>query len=175
MVKHGVLDSGRWELHAELGTFSKNLVEIDQSTLLAVFGRFCMAVLWRGFDRKMPIFGPWSGILAGWLLGTTLQFSKFPQTTDHLLCAFWTAGITARPPDIGSTTCSRILIFQVSNRTIRCILDKSGGCREDFVWICLSSVGWLGQRWEVQLFRHEIYAASRLFCAHSAILMKSYL
>ena len=58
MVKQGVLDAGRLELHAARETFSKNLVEIEQSTLLAVFGRFCMAVLWRGFDRKMPIFGP---------------------------------------------------------------------------------------------------------------------
>ena len=36
----------------------QSFVEIKQSTLLAVFGRFCMGVLWRGFDRKVPIFGP---------------------------------------------------------------------------------------------------------------------
>ena len=59
-----------------------------------------------------------------------MSIAQFPQTTDHLLCAFWTVGITARPPDIGSNSC--ILIFQVSNRTIRCILERSGGCWEDF-------------------------------------------
>ena len=69
--------------------------------------------------------------LSFWLaLHTPRQFSQKAQGTDYLLCAFWTAGITARPPDIGSTSC--ILIFQISNRTIRCILDRSGGCCEDF-------------------------------------------
>ena len=77
----------------------------------------------------------------------------------------WLHG-AARPPDIGSVRC--ILIFHVSNRTIRCILDRSGGCWEDSVWTCLSPAGWLGQRLNVQLFSHEIYAANRLFCAHSA-------
>ena len=54
------------------------------------------------------------------------------QETDHLLCAFWTAGFTARPPHIGSGRCN--LIFQVSNRTIRCILKRYarlyGDCME---------------------------------------------
>ena len=63
---------------------------------------------------------------------TSQQFSPIAQRTDHLLCAFWTAGFTARPPDIGSARC--ILIFQVSNRTIRCILKRSarlyGECME---------------------------------------------
>jgi hypothetical protein len=45
------------------------------------------------------------------------------QGADHLLCPFWTAGFTARPLDIGSVRC--ILIFQVSNRTIGCILKRS--------------------------------------------------
>jgi hypothetical protein len=49
-----------------------------------------------------------------------------------LVCAFWTAGFTPRPPDIGSVRCT--LIFQVSNRTIGCILDRSarlyGDCME---------------------------------------------
>jgi hypothetical protein len=36
----------------------KNLVRLEKSKLLAFFGRFCMGVLWRGFDKKMPIFGP---------------------------------------------------------------------------------------------------------------------
>ena len=58
MVKQGVLDAGRCELYAVTGTFSKNLMEIEQSTLLAVFGRFYKGVLWTGFDRKIQIFGP---------------------------------------------------------------------------------------------------------------------
>ena len=50
---------------------------------------------------------------------TPRQFSQKAQGTDHLLCAFWTAGFTPRPPDIGSVWCTQI--FRVSNRTIRCI------------------------------------------------------
>jgi hypothetical protein len=65
-------------------------------------------------------------------LHTPQQFSPIAHNTDRLLCAFWTAGFTTRPPDIGSGRC--ILIFQVSNRTIGCILKRSarlyGGCME---------------------------------------------
>jgi hypothetical protein len=49
--------------------------------------------------------------------------SWMEQKANHLLCAFWTVGFTARPPDIGSARCTQI--FQVSNRTIGCILDRS--------------------------------------------------
>ena len=63
---------------------------------------------------------------------TPPQFFQKVQGTDHLLCAFWTAGFMARPPDIGSVRCNGI--FQVSNRTIGCILDRSarlyGDCME---------------------------------------------
>ncbi len=65
-------------------------------------------------------------------LHTPQQFSPIAHTTDQLLSAFWTAGCTARPPDIGSVCC--IQIFQVSNRTIGCILKRSarlyGDCME---------------------------------------------
>jgi hypothetical protein len=124
----------------------------------------------RGFDWKMPVFSSRSQFWPA--LHTPQQFSQKAQGTDHLLCAFWTGGTTARSMDIGSTSCTTI--FQVSDRTIRCTLDRSGGCWEDFVWICLSSVGWLGQYWYVQLFPHKIYAASCLFCAYSAGLLKNY-
>ena len=60
------------------------------------------------------------------LLGTPLQLSQFPRPTDHWLCAFWTAGIKGRPLDIVSTSCTTI--FQISNRTSRCILESYGGC-----------------------------------------------
>jgi hypothetical protein len=46
-------------------------------------------------------------------LYTSQHFSQFPQTIDHSLCAHWTAGFTARPPDIGSTKCNTI--FHVSS------------------------------------------------------------
>ena len=65
MLNRGVLEAWRWALPAACGIFSKTLALFEISTLLAVFGRFCMGVLWRGFDWKMPIFSPWSGILAG--------------------------------------------------------------------------------------------------------------
>ena len=72
-----------------------------------------------------------------WALRTPQQFSQKAQGTDQLLCAFWTAGFTARPPDIGSVLCN--LIFQLSNRTIGCILKRSaslyGDCMEpDQFW-----------------------------------------
>ena len=47
-------------------------------------------------------------------------------------------------------------------------------CWEDSVGICKSSVGWHRRR-DVQLISQEIDAASRLFCADSADLVKSYL
>jgi hypothetical protein len=63
---------------------------------------------------------------------TPRQFSQKTQETHHLLCAFWTAGFAPRPPDIGSVWCTQI--FQVSNRTIRCISKRSarlyGDCME---------------------------------------------
>jgi hypothetical protein len=63
---------------------------------------------------------------------TPRQFSQKVQGTDQLLCDFWTAGFTPRPPDIGSARCNTI--FQGQNRTIGCILDRSarlyGDCME---------------------------------------------
>ena len=63
---------------------------------------------------------------------TPPKFSQKVPEPGHLLCAFWTAGFTPRPPDIGSVGCTGI--FQVSNRTIGCILDRSarlyGDCME---------------------------------------------
>ena len=153
--------------------------EYFQKTLRFLKNRY-FYLFWGGF-----VWGLYGGGLTGkcrslvrdlkfWpALHTPGQFSQKARGTDHLLCAFWTVGFTARPPDIGSVW--GILIFQVSNRTVRCILDRSGDCWEDSDWICLSPAGWLGQRLDVQLFSHEIYAANRLFCAHSAGLLKSYL
>ena len=60
---------------------------------------------------------------------TPRHFSQKAQRTDQLLCAFWTAGFTARPTDIGSVWC--ILIFHVSNRTIGCILKRSARLYSD--------------------------------------------
>jgi hypothetical protein len=76
---------------------------------------------------------------SGRLLGTPLQFCPIARTTDHWLCPYLTAGIRACPPDIGSTSC--YTIFHVLNRSSRCILDRSGGCWEDFLWVCRSSLG----------------------------------
>ena len=70
--------------------------------------------------------------VSGRLFARRGNFLKNAQVTDHLLRAFWTAGFTARPPDIGSVWCT--LIFQVSNRTSVCILKQSarlyGDCME---------------------------------------------
>ena len=73
-------------------------------------------------------------------LHTPQRFSGFPRTIYHLLWAHWTAGFTARPPDIESTACNTI--FQVSNRTICRILDRSGGFWKNykggkFCWILI--------------------------------------
>jgi hypothetical protein len=50
----------------------------------------------------MPIFCPRSQFLAGSSHAAAI-FSKM-QGTDHLLCAFWTTGFTARPPHIAAPT-----------------------------------------------------------------------
>ena len=111
---------------------------------------------WRNLDFYMFWAGFVWGLYGGGLTGkcwslvhdlnfwparhTPRQFSQKVQRTDHLLFAFWTAGFTARPPDIGSVWCTTI--FQVSNRTIVCILKQSaslyGDCMvtvwSQFVW-----------------------------------------
>ena len=56
---------------------------------------------------------------------TPQPFSPIAHNPDHLLCAYWTASFTARPPDIGSARCN--VIFQVSNRIIACILNRLYG------------------------------------------------
>ena len=111
--------------------FLNNLALFEKPISLPVLGRFCMRVLWRGVEWKMPIFCPRSQFVAGSSYAMAI-FSKKMQGTNHLLCAFWTAGFTARPPDIGSTWCTPV--FLVSNRTIGCILKRSatlyGDCME---------------------------------------------
>jgi hypothetical protein len=82
----------------------------------------CMGVLCRGFDRKMQIFGQWSGILAG----CSARHCNFLNShkwliTDYIVCAYWTAGITRRPPDIRSTSCTTI--FQVLDRTCKSVIQ----------------------------------------------------
>jgi hypothetical protein len=61
--------------------------------------------------------------ISGRLVTRRGKFSPIAHNPGHLLCAFWTAGFTPRPPDIGSARCNGL--FQVSNRTIGCILDRS--------------------------------------------------
>jgi hypothetical protein len=96
MLNRGVLDAWRLELFGR-GKFSKNLAFFEKSTLLPVLRRFCMRALWRGFEWKIPIFCTRSLWPAP---HTPQQFSQKAQGTDHFLCAYWTAGFTARPPDI---------------------------------------------------------------------------
>jgi hypothetical protein len=62
--------------------------------------------------------------VSGRLFTRRSNFLNFHKTIDHWLCTHWTAAFTARPPRMGSTTCNTI--FQVSNRAIRCILERSG-------------------------------------------------
>jgi hypothetical protein len=108
----------------------KNLALFEILIFLPVLGRFCMRALWRRIDWKCQSF---VHNLNFWpSRHTPQQFSQKVQGVDHLLCAFWTAGFTARSPDIGSVRCNTI--FQVSNRTIGCILKRSarlyGDCME---------------------------------------------
>ena len=124
----------------------------ENSTFLPVLGRFCMRALWRGFETLNGKCQSFVRDLNFWpALHTPQQFSPIAHNTDRLLCAFWTAGFTTRPPDIGSASCYTIFqsINPGINRSSRCILDQSGGCWEDFVCVCLSSVGWPGQRRDV--------------------------
>ena len=121
-------DDESFILHVEYSVKTPALFE--KSTFSPVLGRFYIRALWRGLNKKCQSF---VRDLSFWpALHTPMQFSQKAQGTDHLLCAFWTAGFTARQPDIGSGRCDRI--FQVSNRTIRCILDRIarlyGDCME---------------------------------------------
>jgi hypothetical protein len=108
----------------------KNLVRSEKSTFLLVLGRFVWGLYGGGLRGKC-----WSLVrdLNFWpARHTPQQFSPIAHNPDHLLCAFRTAGFTARPPDIGSARCNEL--FQVSNRTIGCISDRSarlyGDCME---------------------------------------------
>ena len=132
MPNRGFLDAWRWELHAAREFFLKKTLCDWRDRHYYLF--------WAGF-----VYGLYGGGLAGKCqsFGRDLNFwpalhrpQQFPQiahSSDHLLCAFWTAGVTARPLDIGSVWCT--LIFQVSNRTSVCILKRSarlyGDCMED--------------------------------------------
>ena len=129
-------DDESFILHVEYSVKTPALFEI--STFSHVLGRFYIRALWRGLNKKCQSF---VRDLSFWpALHTPWQFSRKVQGTHHLLCAFWTAGFTARPPDIGSVWCTTI--FQVSNRTIVCILKQSaslyGDCMvtgwSQFVW-----------------------------------------
>ena len=77
---------------------------------------FCGAVLYEGsmegFEWKMPIFCPRPQFLAGSSHAPAI-FSKSARDSSLIVMII-----------TGSTTCNTI--FQVSNRTIRCILDRSG-------------------------------------------------
>jgi hypothetical protein len=133
MLNRGVLDAWRWELHDARGIFSKKkkpcaFWEID--IFYMFWGGFVWGLYGGGLTGKCQSF---VRDLSFWpARRTPRQFSQKTQGTDQLLCAFWTAGITPRPPDIGSA--SGYKIFQVSNRTIRCILKRSirlyGDCME---------------------------------------------
>jgi hypothetical protein len=121
-------DGESYMLHAEY--FEKNLALSEKSTFLPVLVWFCMRALWRGFGWKMPIFCPRSQFLPDSSNATAI--SQKAQGGGLILCAYWTAGFTVRPPDIGSA--SGYKIFQVPNRTIGCILKRSarlyGDCME---------------------------------------------
>ena len=79
MPNRGVLDPWRRELHAARGIFSKNLVRLEKSRFLPVFGQFCMRALWRGFDTKMPIFWP----RFQFLVGSSQTAAIFSNRTYH--------------------------------------------------------------------------------------------
>ena len=122
---------GDRELHAARGIFSKKkpctFWEID---IFTCFGAVLYEVSGGGLTVKCQYF---VRDLSFWpARRTPRQFSQKAQGAGQLLCAFWTAGFTPRPPDIGSVRCTGI--FQVSNRTIGCILDRSarlyGDCME---------------------------------------------
>ena len=112
-------DGESYILHAEY--FQKTLHFLRNRHFYLFWGGFVWGLYGGGLTWKCQSF---VRNLSFWpARRTPRQFSQKAQGTDHLLCAFWTAGFTPRPPDIGSVWC--ILIFQVSNRTIRCISKRS--------------------------------------------------
>ena len=133
MPNRVVLDAWLWELprcmlHAKY--FQKTLHFSRNRDFYLFWGGFVWGLYGGGLTGKCQSF-VWD--LSFWpALRTPWQISQKVQGTDHLLCAFLTTGFTARPPDIGSVWCN--IIFQVSNRTIVCILKRSaklyGDCME---------------------------------------------
>jgi hypothetical protein len=127
----GVLDAWRWELHAARGIFPQKTCTFLRNRHFYLFwGGFVWGLYGGGLNRKCLSFVRDLSFCPA--RHTPQQFSRKAQGTDQLLRAFWTAGFTALPPDIGSLWCN--LIFQVSYRTIRCILKRSarlyGDCME---------------------------------------------
>jgi hypothetical protein len=121
-------------LHAEY--FQKTLCDRRNRHFFLFWGGFVWGLYGGGLTGKCKSF---VRDLSFWLARRTpQQFSPIAHNQlhnpDHLLCAFWTAGFTARPPDIGSVCVWCNTIFQASNRTIRCILKRSarfyGDCME---------------------------------------------
>ena len=127
MLNMVVLDVWRWEFHAASEKSSKNPTLFEKSIFYLFWGGFVWGLIWGGLSGKCQSLvrdlNFWPAV------HTPQQFSRIAHNTDHLLCAFWTAVFTARPPDIGSIWCN--LIFQVSNRTIGCILKRSARLYDD--------------------------------------------
>jgi hypothetical protein len=127
----GVLDAWRRKLNAARETFFKKTLHFLRNRHFYLFwGGFVCGLYRGGLNGKYQSFVHNLNVWPA--RHTPPQFSQKVQGTDHLLCAFWTAGFTARPPDIGSVWCNAI--FQVSNRAIGCVLKRFarlyGNCME---------------------------------------------
>jgi hypothetical protein len=86
----------------QAGKFLKTLHFLRNRHFYLFWAGFFMGFYGGGLSRNYQSF---VRDLSFWpALHTPWQFSQKMQGTDHLLCAFWTAGFTAGPSDIGSIT-----------------------------------------------------------------------
>jgi hypothetical protein len=145
------------------------LCRYGKSQNLIARQHFLMVLLWGQLHRDFLRFANWTRA-SGW----RGNFYQVAQGQHSLLCALSTTESLSCPKSIGSIGGNPI--FGVNNIQVvqKQEAARQYSCWEDSLGICWSSVGWHRRR-DVQLISQEIDAVSRLFCAHSPDLLKSYL
>ena len=166
------MDQDRRIYRTQQENFKKMLRKYGKSQILMASKHFSMVLLWGQLHRDFLRFANWTSSS-----GRRGNFYQVPQVQHPLLCALSTAEALSCPKSIGSIGGSTI--FQ-SQQYSSC--PKAGGCRAAqllggfrrnllIVSLVTSTLGCT----RVQLIFQEIDTESRLFCAHSGDLVKSYL
>jgi hypothetical protein len=163
------MDRGRQTYTMQQNISEKMLDEDGKSRNLIARLHFSMVLLWRQLHRDFPRFANWSRSSGRWGNLNQVAWGQHP-----LLCALSIAKSLNRQKSIRSIGGTTIFWGRQYSR-----YSKAGGCRaahllggsrRNLLIVC----GW-HRRQDVQLIFQEIDTAIRLFCTHSADLLKSYL